>query len=226
MGLRLPPSGPSGPSGPSISGCLSPEGDGLQLANSVPSFVLCAVLVVSYVRAFHMVAIPQPGLLAQVSLLWLHLGHSGPILVKQCSPHLPVLSGCTSWHAGSQFPCIRSMESQPQACQGSPKHPLHSSRRELLQGLGGQEPSGSFPTSVALCRDQGQRANVCLSLYHTITKTYVPNSPKCREKTWGQWRDSSAATGDSGRSLQDRTPEGEHAPHQLGLFTLPASTHA
>ena len=41
LGLRLPPSGPSG------SGCLSPEGDGLQPTNSVPFFVLCAVLVVS-----------------------------------------------------------------------------------------------------------------------------------------------------------------------------------
>ena len=38
LGLRLPPSG---------SGCLSPEGDGLQLASSVPPFVLCAGLVVS-----------------------------------------------------------------------------------------------------------------------------------------------------------------------------------
>ena len=63
LGLRLPTSGPSG------SGCLSLEGDGLQLANSVPSFVLCAVLVVSYVRAFRVVAIPQSGLLAQVSSL-------------------------------------------------------------------------------------------------------------------------------------------------------------
>ena len=63
LGLRLPPSSPSG------SGCLSPEGDGLQPANSVPSFVLCVVLAVSYVRAFCMVAIPQSGLLAQVSLL-------------------------------------------------------------------------------------------------------------------------------------------------------------
>ena len=46
-GLRLPPSSPYG------SGCLSPEGDGLQPAISVPfsvpSFVLCMVLVVSYV---------------------------------------------------------------------------------------------------------------------------------------------------------------------------------
>ena len=66
LGLLLPPSGPSGPSG---SGCLSLEGDGLQPANSVPSFVLCAVLAVSYVRAFCVVAIPQSGLLAQVSSL-------------------------------------------------------------------------------------------------------------------------------------------------------------
>ena len=83
LGLRLPPSGPSS------SGCQSPEGDGLQPANSVPSFVQCAVLTVSYVRAFCMVAIPQSGLLAQVSSLWLHLGHSGLILKKHCSPHLP-----------------------------------------------------------------------------------------------------------------------------------------
>ena len=48
-GLRLPPSSPYG------SGCLSPAGDGLQLAISVLSFVLCVVLVVSYVRAFHVV---------------------------------------------------------------------------------------------------------------------------------------------------------------------------
>ena len=71
------------------SGCLSLEGDGLQPANSVPSFVLCTVLAVSYVRAFLVVAIPQSGLLAQVSSLWLHSGHSGPILKKPCSLHLP-----------------------------------------------------------------------------------------------------------------------------------------
>ena len=91
LGLRLPPSGPSG------SGCLSLEGDGLQSANSVLSFVLCMVLVVSYVRAFPVVAIPQPGLLAQVSSLWLHSGHSSWILKKHCSPHLlaqpPLASG-------------------------------------------------------------------------------------------------------------------------------------
>ena len=45
-GLRLPPSSPYG------SGCLSPEGDGLQPAISVPSFVLCMVLAVSHVRLF------------------------------------------------------------------------------------------------------------------------------------------------------------------------------
>ena len=38
LGLRLPPSG---------SGCLSPVGDGLQLAISVQSFVLCTGLAVS-----------------------------------------------------------------------------------------------------------------------------------------------------------------------------------
>ena len=63
MGLQLLPSGPSG------SGCLSLEGDDLQRANSVLSFILRAVLAVSYVRAFHVVAISQFGLLAQVSLL-------------------------------------------------------------------------------------------------------------------------------------------------------------
>ena len=41
LGLQLPPSGPSG------SGCLSLKEDGLQPANSVSSFVLCTVLVVS-----------------------------------------------------------------------------------------------------------------------------------------------------------------------------------
>ena len=60
-GLRLPLSSPYG------SGCLSPVGDGLQPAISVPSFVLCVVLAVSYVRAFCVAAIPQSGLLAQVS---------------------------------------------------------------------------------------------------------------------------------------------------------------
>ena len=74
LGLRLPPSSPYG------SGCLSLEGDGLQPAISVPSFVLCPVLAVSYVRAFHVVAIPQSGVLAQVSSLCLYSGHSGPIL--------------------------------------------------------------------------------------------------------------------------------------------------
>ena len=54
-GLQLPPSSPYG------SGCLSPEGDGLQPVISVLSFVLCAVLVMSYVRAFRVVAIPQSG---------------------------------------------------------------------------------------------------------------------------------------------------------------------
>ena len=81
------------------AGCLSPEGDGLQPAISVPSFVLCVVLVVSYVRAFRVVAILQSGLLAQVSSLWLHAGHSARILQSTAahasraslpSPHLLV----------------------------------------------------------------------------------------------------------------------------------------
>ena len=83
LGLRLPPSSAYG------SGCLSLERDGLQPANSVLSFVLCAVLAVSYVRAFRVVAIPQSGLLAQVSSLWLHSGLSSPILKKHCSLRLP-----------------------------------------------------------------------------------------------------------------------------------------
>ena len=82
-GLRLPPSSTYG------SGCLSLVGDDLQPAISVPSFVLCVVLAVSYVRAFHVVAIPQSGMLAQVSSLWLHLGHSGLILRKHCRLRLP-----------------------------------------------------------------------------------------------------------------------------------------
>ena len=80
LGLLLPPSG---------SGSLSLEGNGLQSANSVPSFFLCTVLAVSYVRAFRVVAIPQSGFLAQVSWLWLRSGHSGPILEKHCSLCLP-----------------------------------------------------------------------------------------------------------------------------------------
>ena len=95
--MRLPPSSPYG------SGCLSLAGDGLQPIISVSSFVLCAVLAVSYVRAFHVVAIPQSGRLAQVSLLWLHSGHSGPILKKHCSPRLPAQpplasGGCRRLH--------------------------------------------------------------------------------------------------------------------------------
>ena len=77
----MPPSSPYG------SGCLSPEGDDLQPAVSVPSFVLCVVLAVSYIRLFRVVAIPQSGMLAQVTL-WLHSQHSGLILKKHCSPRL------------------------------------------------------------------------------------------------------------------------------------------
>ena len=58
--------------------CLSPEGEGLQPAISVQSFVLCAGLAVLRLGlAFRVVVIPQSGLLAQVSSLRLPLGHSG-----------------------------------------------------------------------------------------------------------------------------------------------------
>ena len=42
----------------------------------------------SYVRAFHVVAVPQSGLLAQVRSLWLCAGCSCLILKKHCSPCL------------------------------------------------------------------------------------------------------------------------------------------
>ena len=58
LGLRLPPSG---------SGCLSPEGDGLQPAISVQSFVPArAWRCLRLGLAFHVVDIPQSGLLAQI----------------------------------------------------------------------------------------------------------------------------------------------------------------
>ena len=83
LGLQLPISSPYG------SGCLSPAGDGLQPAFPVPSFVLCAVLAVSYVRAFRVVAIPQSGLLAEVRSFWLCMGRSCLIFTNLCSLRLP-----------------------------------------------------------------------------------------------------------------------------------------
>ena len=76
LGLQLPPSG---------SGCprLPVSGRGWdcpQPASSAQSFVLCVGLAVSYVRAFCGLAIPQSGLLSQVSFLGLPSGHSGPVL--------------------------------------------------------------------------------------------------------------------------------------------------
>ena len=88
LGLLLPTSSPSG------SGCLSPEGDGLQPAISVPSFVLCVVLAVSYVQAFCVVAVPQSGLLAQVSSLWLHAGLSGLILTLSNAARISLPCPC------------------------------------------------------------------------------------------------------------------------------------
>ena len=113
LGLQLPLSSPY------CSGCLSPAGDGLQLAFSVPSFVLCAVLAVSYVQAFHMVAIPQSGLLAQVRSFWLHVGHSCPILTKHCSLRLPRLPA---------LPCPHLLVADAGVCAAFPLG-------ELLLGL-------------------------------------------------------------------------------------------
>ena len=53
-----------------------------------------------------MVAIPQSGLLAQISSLWFHSGHSGSILVKQFSLCLPAQAplasgGCRHLHCFS-----------------------------------------------------------------------------------------------------------------------------
>ena len=76
--LRLPPFSHYG------SDCLSLEGNGLQLASSVQSFVLCAGLAV--------VAIPQSGLLAQVSSLRLPSGHSGSFLTLSNASHASLLS--------------------------------------------------------------------------------------------------------------------------------------
>ena len=68
LGMRLPPSG---------TGCLSLEGDGLQPALFSPLFCVWAWRCL---WAFRVVAIPQSGLLAQVSSLRLTSGHSGQIL--------------------------------------------------------------------------------------------------------------------------------------------------
>ena len=105
LGLRLPPSSPYG------SGCLSLAGDGLQPAISVPSSVLCTVLAESYVQVLRVVAIPQSGLLAQVSLFWLRVGCSCLILKSTAArashaslpwPHLLVVDAgiCAAFPLG------------------------------------------------------------------------------------------------------------------------------
>ena len=99
------------------SGCLSLVGDSLQPAFSVPSFVLCSVLAVSYVSAFRAVAIPQSGFLAQVRSFWLRVGRSCPILTKHCSPRLP------------RFPALPPLPS------GGCRHLCCFSAGELLLGL-------------------------------------------------------------------------------------------
>ena len=72
LGLRLPLSG---------SGCLSPEGDGLQPAISVQSlFRVRAWQCLRLGLAFRVVDIPQSGLLAQIISLRQRSGYSGQIL--------------------------------------------------------------------------------------------------------------------------------------------------
>ena len=82
LGLQLTPSSPLG------SGCPSPEGDGLQPAISVPSFVLCAGLAVSlgFSRgSYPTVWFASPSQFAQIAL-----GAFRPDpYSKQCSQHLP-----------------------------------------------------------------------------------------------------------------------------------------
>ena len=73
---------------PSGSACLSPEGDGLQLAISVQSFVLCASLAVSSVRAgfsrgrYPTVWFVSPDYFTQIAL---RVFRPGPYS-KRCSP--------------------------------------------------------------------------------------------------------------------------------------------
>ena len=77
---------------PSGSGCLSPEGDGLQPASSVQS-LFCAQAWWC-LRAFHVVAIPQSVLPAQVSSLRLPSGHSGQVLTLSNATHASLPSPC------------------------------------------------------------------------------------------------------------------------------------
>ena len=76
LGPQLPPSSSGCPRLPITGGGWGSP----QTASSAQSFVLWAGLAVSWVRAFHGVAIPQSGLLSQVSSLRLPLGHSGLVL--------------------------------------------------------------------------------------------------------------------------------------------------
>ena len=69
------------------SGCLSPEGDGLQPALFSPLFCGGAWQCLRLGLAFHVVVIPQSGLLAQVSSLRLCSGHSGQILTLSNAAH-------------------------------------------------------------------------------------------------------------------------------------------
>ena len=74
--------------------CLSPEGHGLVhswLALLSPLFCEQAWQCLR-VRAFHRIAIPQSGLLSQVSSLGLPSGHSGLVLTLSNAAHASLLS--------------------------------------------------------------------------------------------------------------------------------------
>ena len=77
-------------------GCLSLAGDGLvlsQLALLSPLFCEQAWQCLR-VRAFHRIAIPQSGLLLQVSSLGLPSGHSGLVLTLSNAARVSLSSPC------------------------------------------------------------------------------------------------------------------------------------
>ena len=64
--------------------------------------------MVSYVLAFRVVAIPQSGLLAQVSSLWPRVGCSGLILKKALQPEPPMAQFLKSTAACASRSCLPS----------------------------------------------------------------------------------------------------------------------
>ena len=90
LGLQLPLLALAAPT------CLSPAGDGLVrswLALLSPLFCEQAWQCLR-VRAFHRIAIPQSGLLSEVSSLGLPSGHSGLVLTLSNAAHASLPSPC------------------------------------------------------------------------------------------------------------------------------------